>query len=216
MAYEVALEGVDKSYTVSLFPGLSYHDFVFKYMAGGDDEEGECEGDEKKEEKETKEVVDEKGEGGGEGEGGSVGVEAAIHPPDVAFCFNSGLSDFFEEWSPTVELLLEEDVPTIFTSYSKMEADFDSRFLKVMLNGRVKQGPFLNPYHSLMYSVSPTGPTTFFASNMYMTIVQGQRATPAEASPKAPEAKGADNSKKRVRETDEVIGAQEPVNKKRR
>ncbi|CAG8718660.1 8069_t:CDS:2, partial [Racocetra fulgida] len=50
--------------------------------------------------------------------------------PQIVVGFNIGLYDEF--WKPSVEFLIEKELPCIFTSYSKDEANQDAKMLKTL------------------------------------------------------------------------------------
>ncbi|GAB5373136.1 hypothetical protein AAMO2058_001724300 [Amorphochlora amoebiformis] len=47
--------------------------------------------------------------------------------PVLAAAFNSGLAEFLDDWAPTISLLTRKDIPSLFTSYHTVEAEFDVR-----------------------------------------------------------------------------------------
>ncbi|CAI6246375.1 unnamed protein product [Periconia digitata] len=55
--------------------------------------------------------------------------------PDLVVMFNSGWADgddAVSDWAPTIETVLEADLPAVFTTYNKQEADHECRKLKEM------------------------------------------------------------------------------------
>ncbi|KAJ7681930.1 hypothetical protein DFH06DRAFT_1029771 [Mycena polygramma] len=71
--------------------------------------------------------------------------------PDLCIAFNSGASQMpMYNWSPTFRLLVARKIPTLFTSYSREEAEADAALLRAVgATLRSGLGPAKNPWGSL-------------------------------------------------------------------
>jgi len=97
-----------------------------------------------------------------------------VEKPDVVMGIHPGLhaEGVFEFWEPTLDLLLEENIKTIFTVFNKEEYEctlerLDSLFVKFIYKG-------INPFASCHVKQTPHDPNLVWASNQYLIVFQGR------------------------------------------
>ncbi|CAH1766963.1 22494_t:CDS:1 [Entrophospora sp. SA101] len=94
--------------------------------------------------------------------------------PNLGVAFNTGLHEEDTDlWKPTIECLLEKNLPCVFTSYSKEEASEDIKVLK-SLGAKIISGAKENKWRSTMPIVEPNVLDKFFYNNFYRTFFQGK------------------------------------------
>jgi len=96
--------------------------------------------------------------------------------PDFVAAFNTGM---FEEpdtssWKPSLDIILDMDVPSIFTSYNKFEAEGDCKILREVGARMTTEGPVLNPFSVDYHTVDPSEVDGFFKSSMYCICFRGR------------------------------------------
>ena len=101
-------------------------------------------------------------------------VLAKVEQPDVAMGIHPGLhaDGVFEFWEPTLDLLLEENIVTVFTMFSKEEYEMslvrlDGMFAKYLYKGKNNLG-------STHVKQTPHNPNMMWASNTYLIVFQGR------------------------------------------
>jgi len=97
-----------------------------------------------------------------------------VEKPDVAMGIHPGLhaEGVFEFWQPTLELLLDQDIITVFTMFSKEEYEasllrLDDMFAKYIYKGE-------NHLGSTHVKQTPHNPDMMWASNSYLIVFQGR------------------------------------------
>jgi len=97
-----------------------------------------------------------------------------IERPDVVLGIHPGLhaQGVYEFWEPTLELLLDNNITTSFTLFSKEEYEstllrLDNLLVKYSYKG-------LNPFGSEHVKQTPHNPDVMWASNMYMITFKGR------------------------------------------
>jgi len=97
-----------------------------------------------------------------------------VEVPDVAMGIHPGLhaEGVFEFWEPTLDLLLEENIKTVFTVFNKEEFDKSLARLDNMFAKYIFKGP--NPFSSQHVKQTPHDPEVFWASNGYLIVMQGR------------------------------------------
>lgn len=83
--------------------------------------------------------------------------------------------EFREEWAPTLDILLDMNVPCCFTSYHAIEADFDARALRHVFGANVKVAAKENSFKSLLPHEDIVHTDKSFYANGYYTLFQGRR-----------------------------------------
>ncbi|KAK7026774.1 hypothetical protein VNI00_015432 [Paramarasmius palmivorus] len=90
--------------------------------------------------------------------------------PDLAIAFNNGSIDSHDEWQDTMELLVDEGVPSVFTSYTLDEALGESLLLRLagakLIPGL---GPRRNPWASCHLQVEPNKVSGYFSDNAWFS-----------------------------------------------
>jgi len=86
------------------------------------------------------------------------------------------LADFAQEWKPTIDLLLERNIPFAVTSFHEREADFDLRILQHKFGAKfVGNAPQTkNPFRSLFPIPDPIYPNRLFYLNQFISVVKGK------------------------------------------
>jgi len=97
-----------------------------------------------------------------------------VERPDVAMGIHPGLhaEGVFEFWEPTLDLLLEEGILTVFTMFSEEEylasiKRLDGMFARYIYKGR-------NALGSTHVKQTPHNPNVMWASNSWLIIFQGR------------------------------------------
>lgn len=109
-------------------------------------------------------------------------AEAAAGPPDLRVAFNCGFHEWAgttsDTWSPSLALMVADDTPLAFTSYTCHEAERD------MLAVRAAAGSGVtvvmarpNPYQSLrpLRDWNREDDQQLYHNNQYLTVVQGSQ-----------------------------------------
>jgi len=97
-----------------------------------------------------------------------------VEKPHVVLGIHPGLhaEGVYEFWLPTLELLLDKDIITVFTMFSKEEYEatllrLDDLFVKYISKGE-------NAFGSQHVKQTPHNPDMMWASNMYQVAFQGR------------------------------------------
>ncbi|RHZ69731.1 hypothetical protein Glove_279g27 [Diversispora epigaea] len=93
--------------------------------------------------------------------------------PHITVGFNIELEENTELWEPTIEFLLEKEVPCILTSYSKEEAIQDVKILKSW-GTKILVGAKENKWGSTMPLLEPQKVDKFYHNNFFKTLFQGR------------------------------------------
>ncbi|KIK50990.1 hypothetical protein GYMLUDRAFT_266004 [Collybiopsis luxurians FD-317 M1] len=90
--------------------------------------------------------------------------------PDLAIAFNSGCSQSeVESWKGTIKILVDERIPTVFTSYDREEAEGEAAILRNAGATLVPiLGPRKNPWGSQVLRPEPNKVEGYFASNGWL------------------------------------------------
>ena len=93
-----------------------------------------------------------------------------VEEPDIVMGIHPGLhaDGIYEFWEPTLELLLDKNIVTVFTvlnqeEYHQSLAQLDALFCKYLYKG-------LNPFASNHVKQTPHNADLMWASNMYLII----------------------------------------------
>ena len=93
-----------------------------------------------------------------------------VEEPDLVMGIHPGLhaDGIYEFWEPTLELLLDKNIVTVFTvlnqeEYHQSLAQLDALFCKYLYKG-------LNPFASNHVKQTPHNADLMWASNMYLII----------------------------------------------
>lgn len=96
--------------------------------------------------------------------------------PDLVVAFNSGVHEAeVEQWRPTLEGLIQEGIPCLFTSYNELEATKDQAALEE-LGGHVTLATQPNPFRSEIPRIEVTDAKLkhpFYYSNNYYLCMRG-------------------------------------------
>jgi len=97
-----------------------------------------------------------------------------VEEPDLVMGIHPGLhaDGIYEFWEPTLELLLDKNIVTVFTvlnqeEYHQSLAQLDALFCKYLYKG-------LNPFASNHVKQTPHNADLMWASNMYLIIFKGR------------------------------------------
>ncbi|RIB05735.1 hypothetical protein C2G38_2218839 [Gigaspora rosea] len=91
--------------------------------------------------------------------------------PQIVVGFNIDLNE--ETWNSSIEFLIEKELPCIFTSYSKEEANQNVKMLKD-LGAKIIVGAKENKWGSTMPLVEPQETDKFYYNNYYRTLLKGK------------------------------------------
>jgi hypothetical protein len=107
----------------------------------------------------------------------SAAQDIATAPPTLVLAENSGLHDpkYSESWLPTLRLLAQHNVPSVFTSYNQEEAVSDAAILRRVYleeagGSMTVHAPVRNPFRSLLPRVEPEDATVFYYNSDYATF----------------------------------------------
>lgn len=89
------------------------------------------------------------------------------------------MAGMFEEpdtssWKPSLDVILDINAPSIFTSYNKFEAEGDCKILREVEARMTTEGPVLNPFSVDYHTVDPGEVDGFFKSSMYCICFRGR------------------------------------------
>ena len=95
-----------------------------------------------------------------------------VEEPDIVVGIHPGLhaEGVYEFWEPTLELLLDQNIKTVFTVLNEEEyveslARLDNLFCKYLYKGK-------NPFASCHVKQTPHDPELMWASNMYIIVIK--------------------------------------------
>jgi hypothetical protein len=95
--------------------------------------------------------------------------------PDLIVAFNTGMYEVDKEsWMTSLEAMLELNVPALFTSFCKHEADEDISVLRSANANLNTPNPMLNPFKSAIPMIDSSGVDKFYHANMYYMAFQGR------------------------------------------
>merc|ERR1712038_188831 len=97
-----------------------------------------------------------------------------VEVPDVAMGIHPGLhaEGVFEFWEPTLDLLMEENILTVFTMFNKEEFNASIKCLDKMYARYKYKGP--NAFASEHVKQTPHDPDISWTSNRYLIVFQGR------------------------------------------
>jgi len=97
-----------------------------------------------------------------------------VETPDIAMGIHPGLhaEGVWEFWEPTIDLLLEENILTVFTVFNKEEFHASVRRLDGMYCRYKYKGP--NQFASDHVKQTPHDPDVSWTSNRYLIVFQGR------------------------------------------
>ena len=97
-----------------------------------------------------------------------------VEVPDIAMGIHPGLhaDGVFEFWEPTLDLLMEENILTVFTVFNKEEFNATIKALDRMYARYKFKGP--NPFASEHVKQTPHDPDISWTSNRYLIVFQGR------------------------------------------
>ena len=95
-----------------------------------------------------------------------------VEQPDIVMGIHPGLhaEGVYEFWEPTLELLLDQNIKTIFTvlneeEYTQSLERLDNLFCKYLYKGK-------NPFASRHVKQTPHDPELMWASNQYIIVIK--------------------------------------------
>jgi len=97
-----------------------------------------------------------------------------VELPDVVLGIHPGLhaEGVYEFWEPTLELLLDKEVVTVFTFFSKEEYEASLQRLDNLFVNYITKG--FNPFGSAHMKQTPHNPEEMWGSNLYHLIFKGR------------------------------------------
>jgi hypothetical protein len=103
--------------------------------------------------------------------------------PDLIVAFNTGMFEqCTESWKTSLQVMLDMNVPCLFTSYAKDEAIGDYAILKSLNANCLSDEALLNPMRDSTPTVEPCPSLSMFHVNMYCTCFKGRRILQDETS----------------------------------
>jgi len=97
-----------------------------------------------------------------------------VEQPDIVVGIHPGLhaEGVYEFWEPTLELLLDQNIKTVFTvlneeEYTQSLMRLDHLFCKYLYKGK-------NPFASRHVKQTPHDPELMWASNQYIIVIKGR------------------------------------------
>lgn len=96
--------------------------------------------------------------------------------PDFVAAFNTGMyEEYTDSWKESLRVLLDLEVPCIFTSYNRHEGDEDFGVLEEVNAQTLTDGPVLNPF-AVDYPLIDDGPLDgFYQHSMYYICFRGYK-----------------------------------------
>jgi len=100
-------------------------------------------------------------------------------PPDLIVDFNTGMAqEETDSWKTSLELMLDLDVPALFTAYNQDEAKADYALLSSVMGAQMlTTEPVLNPVRVAYDFIDPGeggAANPFFQPNMYAMCFRGK------------------------------------------
>jgi splicing suppressor protein 51 len=101
--------------------------------------------------------------------------------PDLIVSFNSGMyEEDTESWKKSRQVVLDLNVPAMFTSYNEEEGDQDFAVLQSLNACTLTDKPVRNPFAVQVPEIEPgywynSEKQPFFYNSMYCTCFQGRR-----------------------------------------
>jgi hypothetical protein len=102
--------------------------------------------------------------------------------PDFLVAFNTGMYQLYtESWKSSLRVILDLQVPSLFTSYCMEEAVADFKVLKDLKANLLTDSPVLNPvpdmnkYAESSFNVIAVGLDQFYQSNMHCICFKGRQ-----------------------------------------
>jgi hypothetical protein len=97
-----------------------------------------------------------------------------VEEPDLIVGIHPGLhaEGVYEFWEPTLELILDQNIKTVFTvlneeEYTQSLERLDNLFCKYLYKGK-------NPFASRHVKQTPHDPEMMWASNQYIIVIKGR------------------------------------------
>lgn len=95
--------------------------------------------------------------------------------PDFVAAYNTGMYDeYTESWKESLGVLLDLDVPCIFTSYNEEEGQADLRVIKGVGANTLSNQTTLNPFHVQIPVIDDNYIDKFFYDSMYYVCFRGR------------------------------------------
>lgn len=107
--------------------------------------------------------------------------EATFTPPDLLVAFNTGLSEECRaSWKASLQVILDMNVPALFTAYQKDEAEKEFAILQNLGANLLCDEPLLNPFRVDELDIEPgffynCGKEPFYQNSMYCCLFRGRR-----------------------------------------
>ena len=119
--------------------------------------------------------------------GGDAANPTAAVAPDLIVAFNTGFSEEeVESWNESLAVILDLNVPAMFTSYDLDEADLEYKILaSSQCNAKLLTGaPVRNPWRVDVELIDPSGPgdDPFYQVSKYGICFQGRRQAVVKTS----------------------------------
>lgn len=96
--------------------------------------------------------------------------------PDLIVAFNAGISmEETDGWVESVKMMLEDDIPCLFTMYEETEAKGDYDLFKELGANILTERGAMNPFAVDIPAVDPNAPDTFFKINGRYLCFKGFR-----------------------------------------
>ncbi|KAF8884513.1 hypothetical protein BD779DRAFT_778840 [Infundibulicybe gibba] len=96
------------------------------------------------------------------------GHGATLPRPDLAVAFNSGASEMStSSWQETMEYLVQNRIPSLFTAYNQEEARGEAELL-TQAGAQLVFGPGKNPWGSIKMTSEPMKVSGFYAANEWI------------------------------------------------
>jgi splicing suppressor protein 51 len=97
--------------------------------------------------------------------------------PDLVVAFNTGMHEVdAESWKTSLQVIMDTNVPSIFTSYNRSEADQDYALLEGLGAGMLHDAPKRNPFSEIKPEIdcTETGVDEFYHNSMYCMSFKGR------------------------------------------
>jgi splicing suppressor protein 51 len=102
--------------------------------------------------------------------------------PDFLVAFNTGMyEEYTESWKASLRVILDLQVPSLFTSYCLQEAVADYKVLKGLKANLLTDSPMLNPFSDmnkcaeLGFNAIEVGLDQFYQNNMHCICFKGRK-----------------------------------------
>jgi len=96
--------------------------------------------------------------------------------PDFVVAFNTGMyEEYTESWKKSIGVMLDLDIPCLFTSYNQIEANADYNVLCELNAHTLTDSPVTNPFPVNHPFIDYSENDKFYQNNMHAICFRGRK-----------------------------------------